>query len=64
MEIYQLIDAHNGQWARAFDNPRRSQAIMQLALIHSHGLLESEELARFTSETGSAIDFLSELRKR
>lgn len=64
LEIYKLIDAHNGELARAFDNPCRSQAVMQLALIQSHDLLESEELAHFTSETRSSIECLSEFRKR
>ncbi len=64
LEIYKLIDARDGDLARVFDSPRRSQAVLQLALIHSHDLLESEELARFTSETRSAIDSLSELSRR
>jgi len=64
LEIYKLIDARDAELARVFDNPRRSQAVLQLALIHSHDLLESEELARFTSETRSAIDSISELTRR
>ncbi len=64
LEIYKLIDARDGELARVFDSPRRSQAVLQLALIHSHDLLESEELARFTSETRLAIDSLWELTRR
>ena len=64
LEIYKLIDARDGELARVFDNPRRSQAVLQLSLIHSHDLLESDELARFTSETRSAIDSISELTRR
>ena len=64
VEIYKLIGAQDGKWARAFDNPRRSQAIIQLESIHSYGLLEPEELARFSSQVRSAIISLSEFRKR
>ncbi len=38
LEIYKLIDARDAELARVFDNPRRSQAVLQLALIHSHDL--------------------------
>lgn len=64
IEICKLIDAHDRELAHAFNGPRRSQAVIQLALIHSHDLLESEELARLTSETRSVIDSLLELRRQ
>lgn len=64
LEICKLIDARKGELARAFDNPRRSQAILQLALIQSHDLLESEELACFASKTRSTIESLLEFRRR
>lgn len=64
LEICKLIDAQDRELARAFNDPRRSQAVLQLTLIHSHDLLKSEELARLTSETRSVIDSVLELRRR
>jgi len=34
-----------------FNNPRRSTALLQLALIQSRDLLSEEEFARFSPET-------------
>lgn len=42
-----------------FNDFRRSTAMIQLALIHSQGLLTAEDMARFSSE---AQDYLKLLR--
>jgi hypothetical protein len=49
----------DAELAQAFNDPRRSRMIPQLAAIHAYGLLEPEELARFTSETRSTIEDLA-----
>jgi 2-phospho-L-lactate guanylyltransferase (CobY/MobA/RfbA family) len=61
VEIYRLIEERDRQLARAFDAPRRSQAISQLALISSLGLLTPEELSRFTSATRDSIIAVAEI---
>ncbi len=50
LHIFKLVRERDRLLADAFDNPRRSTALFQLALIHSHGLLTAEEIARFSPE--------------
>jgi hypothetical protein len=56
LDIVHLLLDRNARLAQAFDDVRRSRMIAQLAAIHAYGLLEPEELARFTSETRSSIE--------
>ena len=55
VEIYRLVERRDRELAQAFDAPRRSQAISQLALISSLGLLTPEELSRFSPATRDSI---------
>lgn len=59
LKIYRLIDDRDEELARAFNDPRRSRAILQLAAINSYGLLSEEELQSFTPETRETVEFLS-----
>jgi hypothetical protein len=61
LEVFKLIDRRDGELGRAFDNPRRSSALLQLAFIRSHGLLTDAELARFSPETQQSIALLAPL---
>jgi hypothetical protein len=61
VEIYRLIERRDRELARAFDAPRRSQAMSQLALISSLGLLTPEELSRFTPATRDSIITVAEI---
>jgi hypothetical protein len=45
--------------ARAFDDPRRSRMLAQLAAIHHLGLLNPKEIERLHAETRGAIESLS-----
>jgi len=54
-DIFTLIRERDRQIARAFDDKRRSTALLQLAIIHSFGLLTEEELDRFSPEAQEAI---------
>ena len=45
--------------ALAFDDPKRSRMLGQLIEIQGLGLLESEELARFTRETRERVEALA-----
>ena len=47
LEIFTLIGKRDDELARAFNNPRRSVALLQLGLIRALGLITDEEVARF-----------------
>ena len=48
--IFDLVRQRDRALADLFDDPRRSTALLQLALIYSAGLLTEDELARFSPE--------------
>ena len=60
LAVYRLLQERDQELAHAFNDPRRSQMIMQLAAIHAYGLLEPGELARFTPQTRDTIESLAE----
>ncbi len=60
LAVYRLVQDRDQELAHAFNNPRRSQLIVQLAAIHAYGLLAPDELSRFTSQTRDKIAFLAE----
>lgn len=55
----QLMHEQNLRLASAFDNPRRSHALSQLAEMQALGLLRPEELARFSQHTRDAVDSIA-----
>ena len=59
LALFKLLEKRDGDLADAFNNPRRSSALLQLRLICAHNLLTPEELARFSEETQSIIEFLN-----
>lgn len=58
LALYRLIERRDRELGEAFNNPRRSTAMMQLAAIHSRGLLEPEEVSRFSASTRETLSFL------
>ena len=58
LALCQTLGERNAKVAEAFDNPRRSHMLRQLAVIHSLGLLQPTEWARFTEVTRDAIVLL------
>ena len=54
LKMYDLIEERNEHMARLFDNPQRSTALMQLALMCRSGLVSAEELAQFSEATSYA----------
>jgi ERCC4-related helicase len=62
--IFALLRKRDRELARAFDAPRRSQMIWQLAAMVALDLVPPEELARFTPETRSLVEQLTQLRRR
>ena len=61
LEIYRVIQRRDRELARAFDAPRRSQALLQLATIWSLGLLTQEELSRFSPATRDSTVAVAEI---
>lgn len=59
LDLYRWLQERDKELTRAFNDPRRSQMLSQLAMIHSYGLLEPQELARFTAKTRETIESLA-----
>lgn len=58
LAIYRRLQKRDRELARAFDDPRRSRMIAQLAAIQSFRLLEPDELAGFSEGTQQTVRFL------
>jgi len=55
LAVFRLIRERDKELSIAFDNPRRSTALQQLALIRSRELITDEEFSRFGRETQVAV---------
>ena len=64
LAAYELIQERDDQIARAFNNPRRSSAILQLATMTSLDLITQEELKSFTPRTQSVVAALRQPMSR
>ena len=62
LNVFNLIQRRNRELADAFDDVRRSTALLRLACIRSHGLLTDEELARFSADTREALRSFDAIR--
>jgi len=60
LDVFRWLQKRDEELAHAFNDPRRSRMIAQLAAIHAYGLLEPDELARFTPETRDTIESSAE----
>jgi hypothetical protein len=58
LTIFNLIKHRDKELSDAFDNPRRSSAVQQLACILLHGLLTADEISGFSAETRRTVQFL------
>ncbi len=54
--VYQMMEEHESLFATAFDDAKRSRAIMQLAEMSSAGLLKPSEMAKFSQDTRDAVE--------
>ena len=61
LRLYRMLDKRDDELASAFNDFRRSTAIIQLAHIRRLGVVTDEELGRFSKETR---DFVVSLSKR
>ncbi len=59
LELFRRPGERN-ELAKAFDDPRRSRMLWRLAAIHARGVLEPDELARFTPRTRERIQVLAQ----
>jgi hypothetical protein len=59
LDVFRLLQDRDERLGRAFNDPRRSRMIVQLAAIHAYGLLEPDEFARFTPATRGTIEALA-----
>lgn len=59
LELFRWLGERNDELATAFDDPRRSQMLRQLAAICAYGLLTPDELGRFTPHTRERIQHLA-----
>jgi len=50
LQLWELLKKHDETIEIAFDDPRRSQAVIQLANIDAEELLSQEELQQFSEE--------------
>jgi hypothetical protein len=58
LKIYKLIHNRDKEMGHAFDNPRRSNAFIQLATLKGLQLLTDEEFSRFSLETREAVELI------
>ncbi len=55
LDIYKFIARRDREMEQAFNNPRRSTALIQLALMRELGLLGRDEFSEFSRETGATV---------
>ena len=61
LRVYHLIHRKNKDMARAFDDFRRSTAVLQLGIMRRMGLLADEELRIFSIETQARVRGIASL---
>ncbi len=62
LRIYKLVEQRDQTIGEAFNDLRRSTAIMRLLTICSHHLITEDEIGRFTQETRDVISRFSTQR--
>ena len=64
LAVFNLIMDRNEQMARAFNDSRRSKAIVLLTSIRELGLLTDEEFSQFSPDTRASVESVLEIRRR
>lgn len=59
LKIYKLINDRDRDIIDIFNDYRRSTALMQLHMMHAHGLLTPDEIEGFSEETQKVLNFLN-----
>ena len=63
LTIYRYTRERDKDIEFAFNDMRRSTAVLQLARIQHHDLLTAEEFSRFSEETRSAVEALLAIQR-
>ena len=63
IDVYRRIDDRDEELARAFNDPRRSRMVEQLAQLRALRLIEDEELAMFSEQTQEVVGALTGVSK-
>jgi hypothetical protein len=63
LSVYKHLHERDKELGRAFDDHRRSTAVMRLVAIRSLGLLKPEELSRFSPETRADLERWLEMER-
>lgn len=63
LEVFRLIMDSNEKMGWAFNDVRRSKAIILLANIKESELLTDEEFSQFSPETREAVEVILEIRR-
>lgn len=63
LKLFSHVGDRNYEIAQAFDGPKRSAMLIQLATICSHELLEPSELARFSQATRNTVESPANLHR-
>ena len=59
LDLFKLIERRDDEIARAFNDPKRSNIVLQLVAIVSHGLLTQDELQSLSPEIRETVESLS-----
>jgi hypothetical protein len=62
LELWELLRDRDKTIAISFNDPRRSQALIQLANIDAENLLTEDELNQFSEEMRERVESLRQLR--
>ncbi len=63
LELFSLMRSRDKEMAKAFNDPRRSNAFILLANIKEQGLLTEEELMQFSPDVREAIEVIDRIRR-
>ena len=63
LKVFSLIMKRDEQMGRAFNDVRRSTAIILLTNIREAGLLTDDEFSQFSAETRAGIESILEVRR-
>ena len=61
IKVYRLIQERDQEVARAFNDFRRSTAVLQLGIMRRMKLLTDEELSRFSGPTRTRVEAIASL---
>ena len=61
LKVYKLIKGRDKQMANAFNDFRRSTAVMQLGIMRRMKLLTDEELGLFSEQTRTRVEGIASL---